>query len=129
MKNLNKGKIMDLQLASQRVFEMLQVAGIVDKSQDDILRSFELSGIEKNIEKLNELYDTNISLGDFIIISEKEAGFWSNDFGWVFNKNAATGYTEEDLLFYKDQNGIAQPNFSNVPDAKFISFNEAVNFD
>jgi hypothetical protein len=48
-------------------------------------------GIDETIEYLNSEYGCNISLGEFVIYSEAEKGFWNIDFGWVSDKASATG--------------------------------------
>jgi hypothetical protein len=48
-------------------------------------------GLDDAIEYLNSEYGCNISLGEFVIYSEDEQGFWNADFGWVSNKASATG--------------------------------------
>jgi hypothetical protein len=115
-------------IESQRVFAMLQLAGVSEKTIDEVSRGFSVSGVQKTLEKINETYDTNLSLGEYIIQSKKLKGFWSNDFGWCSKKEGATGFTEDDLTFYTDKNGQAKPNFHDVEDAEFISYDKTKSF-
>jgi hypothetical protein len=113
---------------SKRVLAMLNLAGITEKNQKEIIKYMNQSGIDRVIERFNELYDTNIQLGEYIIQSKSIKGFWSNDFGWCKNKDGATGFTEQDLNFYKDSKGIAKPNFHEVADATFVLYDTAKDF-
>ena len=36
---------------------------------------------------------TAAAAGQYLIRSESERGFWCNDFGWVFQRDAATGFS------------------------------------
>lgn len=116
-----------VKIESKRILAMLNLAGVNDKTQDDIIKYMNQSGVDKTVEKINALYDTNIQLGEYVIQSNTQ-GFWSNDFGWCFNKDGATGFTEADLLFYKNEDGEAKPNFHDVNDAVFVLYNNAKDF-
>lgn len=115
-------------IESKRVFAMLNLAGVTDQSQDDISKYMNQSGVQRVLEKFNDMYDTNLQVGEFVIQSKENNGFWSNDFGWCANKDGATGFTEQDLSFYKDAKGIAQPNFHNVTDAAFVLYDNVQDF-
>lgn len=115
-------------IESKRVLAMLNLAGVNEKTQDEISKYMNQSGVERVIEKFNELYDTNLQLGEYVIQSKSVKGFWSNDFGWCINKDGATGFTEEDLTFYKDAKGVAKPNFHDVSDAAFVLYDNAKDF-
>lgn len=41
---------------------------------------------------MNEAKDTAC----YVIVSESERGFWSNEQGWVFDKDSATVFTAEE---------------------------------
>lgn len=113
---------------SKRVLAMLNLAGVNEKTQDEIAKYMNQSGIQRVIEKFNETYDTNLQIGEYVIQSKANKGFWSNDFGWCSNKDGATGFTEEDLSFYKDSTGVAKPNFHDVSDAAFVLYDSAKDF-
>lgn len=115
-------------IESKRVLAMLNLAGVNEKTQDEISKYMNQSGVDRVIEKFNELYDTNLQLGEYVIQSKSVKGFWSNDFGWCSNKDGATGFTEEDLSFYKDAKGVAKPNFHDVADATFVLYDNAKDF-
>jgi len=51
----------------------------------------ERKGLEGAIAHLNHTYDISISLGEYIVYSESEHGFWNADFGFVSDKASATG--------------------------------------
>lgn len=52
-------------------------------------------GIAGAIETLNTDYSLNISLGKYIAFAPDSKGFWNADFGYVSNKESATGYDSE----------------------------------
>lgn len=115
-------------IESKRVLGMLSLAGVTEKTQDEIAKYMNQSGVQRVIEKFNETYDTNLQIGEFIIQSKANKGFWSNDFGWCSNKDGATGFTEDDLSFYKDAKGVAKPNFHDVTDAAFVLYDSVKDF-
>lgn len=115
-------------IESKRVLAMLNLAGVNERNQEEIAKYMNQSGVERVLEKFNELYDTNLQLGEYVIQSKSAHGFWSNDFGWCSNKDGATGFTEEDLTFYKDAKGVAKPNFHDVNDATFVLYENAKDF-
>lgn len=115
-------------IESKRILAMLNLAGVNEKTQEEISKYINQIGVERVVEKINETYDTNIQLGQYIIESKTNKGFWSNDFGWCSNKDGATGFTEEDLGFYKKVDGVAQPNFHDVGDATFVFYDSAKDF-
>jgi hypothetical protein len=113
---------------SKRVESMLELAGVFDQNADSLQKMFVQIGLERSIEKLNSTHDTNLRLGDYIIQSKQEEGFWSNDFGWCFNKDGATGYSEVDLESYRQTDGTTKPEFFGVNDAEFVLYKEASDF-
>lgn len=44
------------------------------------------------LNDIGAAHDTTVGLGDFIISSEAEDGYWSNDLGWVEDKMSATPF-------------------------------------
>lgn len=118
-----------LQLEAQRLTAMLQLAGVFDQPTESIEKIFKQIGLERTIEKLNSTYDTNVRLGEYIIESKQEQGFWSNDFGWCFNKDGATGYSELDLEAYRQDDGSAKPTFFGIDDAAFVSYKKAKDYN
>lgn len=114
-----------------RVCSMLELAGVENESNTSILKMFNLYGVDKTILKLNNTYNTNLRIGKFIIKSNNQNGFWSNDFGWCFDKASATGYSEEDLNTYRNSDGVAKPTFYDdaSKDSEFIEYDLAVDFD
>lgn len=107
---------------TKRILSMLEIAGVSDLNSEDIVRTLEQSGVEKAILKYNIKYNVNLSMGEYIIYSDAQKAYWSNDFGWSDNKDAASGYTEQDLEFYKNKDGDYEPKFYDVSDAKFIKY-------
>ena len=83
----------------------------------------------KLLKKLNLDYNTNLRLGEFIIQSKNENGYWSNDFGWCSNKDGATGYTQEDLTFYRNKDGSTKPVFFGITDAEFVEYKKTKDFN
>lgn len=118
-----------LTIEAQRLEAMLELAGVFDQKQDSIQKMFSQIGMDRTIEKINSTYDTNVRIGDYIIASEQEQGFWSNDFGWSYNKTAATGYTETDLEAYRQEDGQIKPTFFGIDDATFVQYDKAQDFD
>lgn len=113
---------------SKRILAMLNLAGVNEQSSDVISKYIGQSGVQKALEKFNEMYDTNLQIGEYIIQSKSNKGFWSNDFGWCSNKDGATGFTEADLTFYKDSTGVPKPNFHDVTDATFVLYDSVKDF-
>ena len=113
---------------SKRICAMLNLSGVTEQSATVIEKYIGQTGMQKVLDKFNLMYDTNLQVGEYIIQSKANKGFWSNDFGWSISKEAASGFTEEDLSFYKDKKGVAKPNFHNVPDAQFVLYETAKNF-
>lgn len=118
----------NFKIESKRIIAMLQLAGVSEKKEADVEKYLNQSGIERTVEKLNDIYSTNLQIGEYVIQSKENKGFWSNDFGWCSHKDAGSGFTEEDLSFYKDNNGVAKPNFHDVTDASFVLYTKAKNF-
>lgn len=118
-----------LTIEAQRLEAMLELAGVFDQKQDNIQKMFSQIGLERTIEKINTTYDTNVRIGDYIIQSQQEQGYWSNDFGWSCNKMAATGYTENDLEAYRQDDGQIKPTFFGIDDAKFVDYETAQDFN
>ena len=52
-------------------------------------------GLAGAIETLNTDYSLNISLGKYIAFSPSNNGYWNADFGYVTDKESATGYDSE----------------------------------
>lgn len=113
---------------AKRLVAMLNLAGVNEKTQEELTKYISQSGIERVINKLNDSYDTNLQIGEFVIQSKSNRGFWSNDFGWCSKRDGATGFSESDLSFYKTQSGVAKPNFHDVPDAEFVLYDSVKDF-
>lgn len=116
------------EIEAQRIESMLELAGVFDQKYDYLEKLFQQIGIDRTIEKLNLTHDTNLRLGDYVIISNQEKGFWSNDYGWCLHKNGATGYSTEDLEAYRDKNGKIKPTFIGIDDAEFILYEKTKDF-
>lgn len=71
---------------------------------------------------LNEIgmaHGTILGLGDFIIESESESGFWNSSFGWVEDKKTATPFdSESDIFCPPGVNG----------DSRIVSYRQAKNY-
>lgn len=44
---------------------------------------------------LNQVLGTSLNIGNYVLASLQEKGMWCNDFGWVDDRDAATGYSQE----------------------------------
>lgn len=107
-----------------RVLSNLKLAGIY-LSQDDekqINLFFKLYSIDKALLKINEMFNTNIAIGEYVIYSKKENGYWSNDFGWSEDINSATGYSEKDIENYPKINNEYSPCVHDDNTARFLKF-------
>lgn len=93
---------------SDRIEELKSIinrAPIMIPDEKDPLRAL--------LNEIGEAHDTVVGLGDFIIVSPSENGYWSNGFGWVENKASATPFDREsDVYLLPGVNG----------DAKVVSF-------
>jgi hypothetical protein len=59
------------------------------------------------LSHLNGLYGVTVGLGDYIISSKSENGFWNNDAGWVSDKRAATPFdSRSDVYATSSDSGI-----------------------
>jgi hypothetical protein len=57
-------------------------------------------GLTGAIETLNTDFCLHISLGKFVAYSESNHGYWNADFGYVHDRDSATGYdTEQDIKY------------------------------
>lgn len=50
------------------------------------------------VSAINKELGTDIRIGEFVIHSAKEEGYWCNGFGWVYLASAASGLIPEELL-------------------------------
>ena len=115
-------------IEAKRLEAMLELAGVQDQKSATLQKMFSQIGLERTIERLNSTYDTNLRMGDYIIQSKLEQGYWSNDFGWCFNKDGATGYSETDLDAYRQNGSDPKPEFFGIDDAEFVLYKEAADF-
>jgi hypothetical protein len=98
---------------------------LADEDAESIQRRISRRGLEQAIEDLNETYGVLLKMGPFIIRSESEYGYWSNDFGFVFGKDAATGYPQSDA---QDPQQLTRIRVL-APDAMFVAYDDAFDFD
>lgn len=75
-------------------------------------------GVADAIKFLNETHNIELSMGDYVIYSEKERGFFNNDFGWVHDKASASGFASD-----------TPPLLYGVVDAEKVLYAEAVDVD
>jgi hypothetical protein len=112
---------------AKRLEAALNLAGVslADEDAESIQRRISRRGLEQAIEDLNETYGVLLKMGPFIIRSESEYGYWSNDFGFVFGKDAATGYPQSDA---QDPQQLTRIKVL-APDAMFVAYDDALDFD
>lgn len=114
---------------AKRVESMLMLAGVTEQNEDTVMKMFSQIGIERAVENLNNNYDTNLRIGEYIIKSNQENGFWSNDYGWCYHKDGATGYTKEDLKIYIQEDGSIKPQFFGIEDAEFVLYKKVKDYE
>jgi hypothetical protein len=100
-----------------RLAAALQAANIVTPETElgALQHLVESLGDPEAVSELNERYGIILSIGDYIIESRNEGGFWHNSAGWVLNPDAANGYpvgatTGEMALLIQNY----------APDARFV---------
>jgi hypothetical protein len=88
---------------AERILAQIQCAKLpggqsYPEKQDimNALMSIPVSGsnnpIRAIMDYIGSVYGTTVGIGDFIVASDLEQGFWNNDLGWVENKDAATPF-------------------------------------
>lgn len=105
-----------------RIAMQFEVAMGRELNREDFRQDVRSLGLERAIEHLRE-YDVVIDLGEYLICSDSEKGFWSENIGWVYDKDSATGYSE-----VRAQTGIP-PMFFAVEDARWVRYDEVEDFD
>jgi hypothetical protein len=112
---------------AKRLAAALNLAGVslADEDAESIQARISRRGLGHAIGDLNETYEVLLNMGPFVIRSESEFGYWSNDFGFVFTKDAATGYSSTDA---EDPQQLTRIKVL-TPDAVFVAYAEAVDFD
>ena len=113
--NLERKPRLDFE-AAQRVAMQFEVA--TGQSSSIALACIAERGVEAAMKFLNETHGIQLSLGDYVIYSEQEHGFWNNDFGWVRDKLLASGFDSD-----------TPPLMMGVVDAEKVRYAEAVNVD
>lgn len=85
-----------LAMLRQRVrlqFELATAEGIgASYGLDEMQTAVEIHNL---VDELNEEHDIGISLGDYVIYSLSEEGYWNGGFGWVDDMLSATGYAQK----------------------------------
>jgi hypothetical protein len=76
-------------------------------------------GLQDAILWLNRNYLINLSLGELVAYSESNKGFWNVDFGWVYDKASATGYSAGTEAF----------SFTGAEDLELVPYAQAVDVD
>jgi len=88
---------------------------------DAFLAAVQTLGLQPAVERVMRESGVVIGLGDFLIQSAAEQGFWSETFGWVLDKSSATGYSGK---------CVNKPLvFLGVYDAQWVRYSDAVDFD
>lgn len=96
-----------LDLYARRINAQLETArfdGSIDKLKSLIYRAPTMFGNERNplqalLSQIGDACNAPVGLGDFIIFSPFENGYWSNDFGWVENCESATPFDSESDIY------------------------------
>jgi hypothetical protein len=63
------------------------------------------------IQEFDRKWDVSLLAGPWVIYSQKEAGYWHHNFGWVGDRDSAAGYPEESAAH-------DAARFVGVPDAE-----------
>jgi hypothetical protein len=110
-----------------RLAAALNLAGVSlsDEDAQSIQERIDRSGVSNAVAYLNEAHDVLLGAGDFIIRSEQEYGFWSNDFGFSYHRDTATGFPRE---IATDPEQLKQIQML-APDAQFVLYSEAADFN
>lgn len=85
-----------LAMLRQRVrlqFELATAEGLGASHGLDKLQT--AAEIYSLVDELNEEHDIGISLGDHVVYSLSEEGYWNGGFGWVDDMLSATGYVQK----------------------------------
>lgn len=117
----------EVSMEARRLGAALGVAGVslADEDAESIQSRIDKVGLSCAIAELNETYDVLLQAGPYIIRSQSEFGFWSNDFGFVYDRDSATGYPEADT---KDPAQLLRIQVL-APDAVFVPYAGAADFD
>ena len=112
---------------ARRLAAALGVAGVSlsDEDAESIQERIDRRGVERTVAELNETYEVLLGVGPYIIRSQSEFGYWSNDFGFVYDRESATGFPEADTIDPKQVMSIQIL----APDAVFVPYASAVDFD
>ena len=112
----------NIEETAQRIGAMLELAGVLGVDVKKIKRKIIRCGVDEVIDDLNFEYDLSLQIGDYVVASVAEKGFWSNDFGWCSHKRGATGYSQPSSV------DIFLSGFS-PSCAKLLSYVDAVDFE
>ena len=118
---------MTISTDAKRLAAALGVAGVsqADEDAETIQRRIDRRGIQRAVADLNETYEVLLQVGPYIVRSEKEFGYWSNDFGFVYDCDSATGYPASVL---QDSELLKRIRIL-APDALFVPYEGAVDFE
>lgn len=81
------------------VSELINNAPILYAAHEDPVQAL--------LDDISEQHETAVGLGDYIIHSPSENGYWSNSFGWVTSKGVATPFDEPSDIFILPGTGDA----------------------
>lgn len=92
---------------ARRLAELLVPSGTETEDVKRLMAQFEMAtgkspwfipqlvrkhGAEAAVRRINADHSLGLSLGPFVLASDKARGFWCNGFGWASSRLAATGY-------------------------------------
>lgn len=117
----------EVSMEARRLGAALVTAGVslADEDAESVQARIDRRGVERTVAVLNETYDVLLQVGPYIIRSQSEFGYWNNDFGFVYDRDSATGFPEADT---KDPEQVMSIQIL-APDAVFVPYATAVDFD
>ena len=117
---------MNISTEARRLAAALNLAGVplVDENSESIQSRIERVGLTKTVSELNSAYEVLLHVGPYIIQSKNEHGYWSNDFGFAYDRDAATGYPEADIRNPEQLKLIKVL----APDAIFVAYDTVEDF-
>ena len=107
---------------AMRLAAGLLAAGIVTPDADigTIQKLLEAKGPQETVAELNERHAALLSIGEYIIASDAEGGYWHNTGGWLPEKASANGYP---LAATQSEMALLIRNLA--PDACFVPYYSA----
>lgn len=116
MKITNSTKILaQLKLHGISDDKLMDFTGIEGPGSAQLREVFKEMSIEEVVHQINIFFDLDIKIGDTVIMSAKK-GFWNDEFGWLADAAAATGFHSSALP--------ARPQTDNTKDTCFIAYSE-----